>query len=83
MAVRANGDFDSSFACLLFAVFTATAQVVRDHMREKEGFNWSCECRRGNGEQIVSLTLSFDPVVQTVGLEVYEQTLYLLWYRTG
>lgn len=32
--MRANGAFvaDSTFLCLLFAVFTATAQVVRDHM---------------------------------------------------
>lgn len=34
MTMRANGAFvaDSTFLCLLFAVFTATAQVVRDHM---------------------------------------------------
>ena len=32
--MRANGAFvaDSTFLCLLFAVFNATAQVVRDHM---------------------------------------------------
>lgn len=49
MAMRANGTFgaDSTFLCLLFSVFTATAQVVRNHMREKEGLNWSRKSAKG------------------------------------
>jgi len=86
--MRANGAFaaDSTFLCLLFAVFTATAQVVRNHMREKEGLNWSCELQVDT-PILSSLSRahlrSCGYSVQTIGLEVYEQTLYLLWHHTG
>jgi len=55
-------------------------------MREKEGLNWSCELQVDT-PILSSLSRahlrSCGYSVQTIGLEVYEQTLYLLWHHTG
>jgi hypothetical protein len=50
--------------------------------REKEGLNWSRKSH-WTSRLKVHFKLTRINVVQTVGLEVYEQTLYLLWYHTG